>query len=294
MVTLRLPANLVESVRADVSSECRDWVAALPDVVGDLVSRWSLELGEPYQPGGQSAWVAPARDPAGRDLVLKVGRRHDEAADEAAGLRAWAGQSAVLVHDSYAWASTSALLLERCRPGTTLAVSLPEPEQDVVVASLLRQLWHASPDDNSFRSLQAMCDAWADEVWERLSVSPGALDPGLARAGMELFTSLPGTADRRVVLCTDLHAGNVLAAQRQPWLVIDPKPYVGDPTYDVLQHLLNCEERLTVDPVGLIRRMADLLELDAARLMLWLFARCVQESIGQPRLRRLASALAPA
>lgn len=294
MAMFRLPANLVESVRADVSSGRHDWVAALPDVVGDLVARWSLELGEPYQPGGQSAWVAPARDPAGRDLVLKVGWRHEEAADEADGLRAWAGQGAVLVHDSCAWASTSALLLERCRPGTTLAVSLPEPEQDVVVANLLRQLWSASPDDYSFRSLQAMCDAWAEQFSERLSASPGALDPGLARAGMELFTSLPGTADRRVLLCTDLHAGNVLAAQRQPWLVIDPKPYVGDPTYDALQHLLNCDERLTVDPLGLIRRMADLLELDEARLRLWVFARCVQESLDQPRLRRLASVLAPA
>lgn len=294
MAMFRLPANLVEGVRADVSSERRAWVAALPDVVGELVARWSLELGEPYQPGGQSAWVAPARDPAGRDLVLKVGWRHDEAADEADGLRAWAGRGAVLVHDSYAWASTSALLLERCRPGATLAVSLPESEQDVVVAGLLRQLWSASPDDSSFRSLQAMSDAWAKEFWARLSAAPGVLDPGLARAGMELFTSLPGTADRRVLLCTDLHAGNVLAAQRQPWLVIDPKPYVGDPTYDALQHLLNCDERLTVDPPGLIRRIAGLLELDEARLRLWLFARCVQESLDQPRLRRLASVLAPA
>lgn len=294
MAMFRLPANLVESLGADVSSDRRDWVAALPGVVGELVARWSLELGEPFQPGGQSAWVAPARDPAGRDLVLKVGWRHDEAADEAASLRAWAGQGAVLVHDSYAWASTSALLLERCRPGTTLAVSLAEPEQDVVVAGLLRQLWRASPADYSFRSLQDMCDAWAEQFWERFSASPGALDPGLARAGMELFTSLPGTADRRVFLCTDLHAGNVLAAQRRPWLVVDPKPYVGDPTYDALQHLLNCDERLTVDPPGLIRRMADLLELDEARLTLWLFARCVQESLDQPRLRCLASALAPA
>jgi streptomycin 6-kinase len=38
-------------------------------------------------------------------------------------------------------------------------------------------------------------------------------------------------------LCTRLHVGNVLAAEREPWLVIDPKPYVGDPTYDVLQHV---------------------------------------------------------
>lgn len=230
-VAMLRPANLVESVRADVSSGRRAWGAALPDVVGELVARWSLELGEPYQPGGQSAWVAPARDPGGRDLVLKVGWRHEEAADEAAGLRVWAGQGAVLVHDSYVWGSTSALLLERCRPGTTLAVSLPEPEQDVVVASLLRQLWSASPDEYPFRSLQAMCHAWCGEFSERLSADPGALDPGLARAGMELFTGLPGTADRRVLLCTDLHAGNVLAAQRQPWLVIDPNlTWVTPPT----------------------------------------------------------------
>ena len=103
--------------------------------------------------------MAPARDPAGRDLVLKVGRRHDEAAYVATGLRAWAGQGAVLGHASYTWASTSALLLERCRPGITLAVSLPQPEQDVVVASLLRQLWSASPDDYPFRSPQALCVA---------------------------------------------------------------------------------------------------------------------------------------
>ena len=47
-----------------------------------------------------------------------------------------------------------------------------------------------------------------------------------------------------MLLCTDLHAGNVLAAEREPWLVIDPKPDVGDPTYDVLQHLHNCYVRL--------------------------------------------------
>jgi streptomycin 6-kinase len=30
-----------------------------------------------------------------------------------------------------------------------------------------------------------------------------------------------------------------------------PKPYVGHPAYDVLQHMLNCEDRLAADPVGL-------------------------------------------
>lgn len=137
-----------------------------------------------------------------------------------------------------------------------------------------------------------MCDAWAAEFQQRLAGTPG-LNLRLAHVGIDLFRALPATADRQVLLCTDLHAGNILAAQREPWLVIDPKPYVGDPTYDVLQHLLNCEQRLLADPVGLARRMADLLDLDPDRLTRWLFARCVQESIDQPALREVAARLAP-
>lgn len=60
----------------------------------------------------------------------------------------------------------------------------------------------------------------------------------------------PAETPTQVLLCTDLHAGNVLAAEREPWLIIDPKPHVGDPTFDTLQHLLNCDERLRNDPVA--------------------------------------------
>ena len=107
-----------------------------------------------------------------------------------------------------------------------------------------------------------------------------------------MFRTLPGTSTRDVLLCTDLHAGNVLAAEREPWLVIDPKPYVGDPTYDALQHMLNCDRRLHADPRGLTRRIAELLELDAERLQLWLFARCVVESADWPGLADVATNLA--
>jgi len=85
----------------------------------------------------------------------------------------------------------------------------------------------------------------------------------------------------------------VLAAQREPWLVIDPKPYLGDPTYDVLQHMLNCPDRLVADPSGFADRMAALLELEANRLRHWLFARCVLESLDRPFLGAVAAALAP-
>jgi streptomycin 6-kinase len=75
--------------------------------------------------------------------------------------------------------------------------------------------------------------------------------------------------------------------------VIDPKPYVGDPHYDALQHMLNVDERLHADPDGLVQRMADLLDLDTERLRLWLFARCVQESPNDPDLLAVARRLTP-
>jgi streptomycin 6-kinase len=265
------------------------WVDALPETVSALAGRWGLRLGSPYEPGGNASWVTPAMDPAGRPCVLKVGWVHDEARDEAAGLRAWAGHGAVEVYRVETSAPTFAMLLERCEPGTTLRAAATGGEQDEIVAGLLRRLWAATaPVGHPFRSLASMCAGWADRY-----EAPARLDPGLVRAGLELFRELPATADTTVLLATDLHAGNVLAARREPWLMIDPKPYLGDPAYDVLQHLINNTDRLAADPAGLARRMAGLTGTDPDRVTAWLFARAVQQSPSWPELVPVAVALAP-
>ncbi len=270
-------------------------MGALPEIVADLSCRWSLQVGRPYQPGGCASWVAPALDDAGAHVVLKVGWRDADAEHEADGLRSWRGEGAVRLIDALLLEDSSALLLERCEPGTALSDVLPALDQDVVVAGLLRRLWIEPSPGHPFRTLSSMCDRWAQEFEHRHAASdPGLrLDPGLARAGIELFRALPRTADRTVLLYTDLHPENVLAAQREPWLAIDPKPYVGDPTYDALQHMLNHPDRLTADPTGFVSRLAKLLDLDPSRLRDWLFARSVQESIDAPNLREVAIALRP-
>jgi streptomycin 6-kinase len=292
-----LPGNLVAAAEAgdDPGSARHTWMADLPLIVEELAERWSLVVGRPFQPGGVASWVAPARNDAGDHLVLKVGWRHDEALHEADGLLVWDGNGAVRLFDALMAGETSALLLEACEPGTSLSRVLPAAEQDAVVAGLLRRLWVDPPAGHPFRTLQSMCDWWADEFEEKyVAASRGPrLDPGLARAGIELFRSLPATAERSVLLCTDLHPENVLAAQREPWLAIDPKPYLGDPTYDPLQHMLNADDRLVADAAGFTRRMGELLDLDVERLRLWVFARCVQESIDQPHLRSVVVDLAP-
>ena len=290
-MTFAVPALLRES--QGVSDEGRTWLGELPAAVAEVAARWSLQVGKPFAPGGQTAWVAPAYDRTGRDLVLKVGRAHEEAEHEAPGLLAWRGRGAVEVHASARLPGTVALLLERCRPGVPLGQALGEPEQDVIVTRLLVRL-HTAPVQGPFRPLQAMCDLWAAGFRRRLAgAPPGTLDPGQARDAAELFAALPRTADRQVLLCTDLHAGNVLSAEREPWLVIDPKPYVGDPCYDVLQHALNCPQRLVADPVGLAHRLAALAGLDADRVRRWLFARCTIDALEHPHLADAARVLAP-
>ncbi len=289
MGALMIPRNL--AVAAARESRM-GWLGTLPATAGDMARRWDLDLGEPFQPGGATAWVAPATTVDGNERVLKLAWPHPEGACEADGLRLWAGNGAVFLHAAADLGHTLALLLERCHPANPLSEE-PEPEQDAVIAALLRRLWMQPPPDSRLRPLQQMCEQWADEFEEKTAATGSPLDPGLARAGIELFRRLPADADRRVVLCTDLHAGNVLAAEREPWLVIDPKPHVGDPSYDVLQHMLNCPARLHSDPLRLTGRMADLTGLDPERIRLWLFARCVQESPAWPSLADVARHVAP-
>lgn len=292
-----IPRTLAEYAADPDNDHWRGWIARLPAFVAKLTERWSLQLGAPYEPGGMCSWVAPVRNASGDELVLKLGIRHYEAEHEIDGLRFWDGDGAARLHDSFVTDDTAVLLLERCVPGNSLKQTLPEPEQDEVIAGLLRRLHREPPPGHPFRPLQSMCDEWGAEFAEDAERYPDKIDAGLVRAGLEIFRSYSATVDRHVLLCTDLHGDNVLAAAREPWLVIDPKPYVGDPAYDAVQHILNCPERLEADPLGFGQRMADLMGLEKERVQMWLFARCVQESYNNEswtqKLASIAQRLAP-
>jgi streptomycin 6-kinase len=231
-----------------------------------------MTLGSPFV--GQEvscAWVAPVTLANGMVAILKLGMPHMEGEQELLGLRFWNGDPTV--HLLEADHELGAMLIERCEPGTALR-ALPESEQDLVIASLLRRLWRLPSAPHPFRPLSALTDYWSDETLAAIGQWP---DTGLIREGLRLLAELARTAPGEVLLATDLHAGNVLRSERQPWLVIDPKPFVGDPAYDATQHLFNCDARLRRDPDGTICRIADLLDVDRERVRLWMFARAAAE-----------------
>jgi streptomycin 6-kinase len=165
-------------------------------------------------------------------------------------------------------------LLERCEPGTPLE-SLDDDEVTEIGTSLLRRLWRVVAAPELFPMLGDVTARWAELVRARFDRYRPPFDHGLVEHGAALLEALPTTASRDVLLHVDFHPGNVLAAHREPWLTIDPKPMLGDPAFDVAQLLRHG------DPRGraLEQRLAVLavrLDLPAERVAAWAVARNVE------------------
>ncbi len=73
MAAFPVPRYLAETATREPA--VREWLGSIPDIVASLAARWSLTVGEPFQPGGQCSWTAPATDGSGQSVVLKVAFR---------------------------------------------------------------------------------------------------------------------------------------------------------------------------------------------------------------------------
>lgn len=189
---LPIPQGLAEYAAEPDNDEWREWIAALPDLLAEASRRWSLTVGQPYEPGGMCSWVAPAENGDGAALALKLGTRHYEAEHEIEGLHFWDGDGAIRLYDFFKTETTCVLLMERCEPGHSLKKSHPEPEQDEVIAGLLQRLHREPPPGHPFRSLQSMCDEWGSEFARNAERFPEKVAAGLVQVGLEIFRSYAG------------------------------------------------------------------------------------------------------
>jgi streptomycin 6-kinase len=250
------------------------WRGRAPDVAAEVAARLGLELGAPFAARAFS-YVAPAVRADGTPAVLKLSFPEAESEHEAAALSHWDGEGAALLlaHDP----ERRALLVERCVPGGQLWGVADEEVANAAAAAVLRTLWRPPPERHAFRLLAGEARRWATEVpvrWERHGrpFDRALLDRAVGWIGELLATpDDPGP----VVLHQDLHGGNVLRAQRRPWLAIDPKPLVGDRAFDAASLLRDRRPELAEEPhpVRRMRRrldqLAEGLELDRERMRRW-------------------------
>jgi streptomycin 6-kinase len=248
------------------------WRTEAPALAAALCRDWQLRI-DGSAMAGQTASVVPVRTTTGEPAALKVGWPHWEAEHEHLALRTWAGNGTVrlLRADPRRWA----MLLERAEPGHDLS-QVPVREACEVVAALYPRLHR--PAIPQLTRLSAHAARWTTSLAELrdLDVVPRRF-VDQARSLARGFAEDPATDG--TLLHTDLHYANVLAAQREPWLVIDPKPMSGDPAYEVAPMLWNRWDEAVADndPRGAtLDRMFTLVDgagLDEDRVRAWVVVR---------------------
>lgn len=238
----------------------------------EVAREWGVPLGDRIV-AGRFSFVAFAGD----DAVLKVVPVEDDEADhEADALALLAGEGAVrlLRHDP----ARRAILVERARPGFD-ASGLSEYEAMRVAVGAAKRFWRPAARGHPFR--------WIGDHVPRWLASAG--DHYLVRQAKEIYASME-PSDTTLVH-GDFHHHNLLS-HGDRWVVIDPKPMVGEPEFDVPTLLWNPIGHLpTKESVeGWIAAFADA-GLDANLLRKWAIVRGTYQ--GLPLSRGLTAETSP-
>lgn len=201
------------------------WLSALPRIVDDVLGHWGCVPDGRVMHGGVGI-IVPVRRGTGETAVLKVSFPHPGNVHEPDAFAAWGGRGAVLLHERAD--ERYAMLLERARP-STLAEIEDGDEVVTVAGRLSRRL--AVPAPPGLPRLRERADAWEEQLRKDAGELPHALPRQVVDAAVATVREL-GRVQPDLLIHGDLHARNILRADREPWLAVDPKGYAGDPAYD--------------------------------------------------------------
>jgi streptomycin 6-kinase len=235
-----------------------EWLERLPRLAAECAEAWGLELGAPFEPAHISL-VVPVGQRDGSEAVLKLNFPEPESENEADALAFWDGRGAVrlLARDD----DRRALLLERCRPGSSLWEVSAEDEANEIAAGVLARLWRGEAPEDPFRRLETEALRWADELPLRWEATGRPFERSLVDRAVGFLRDAVASPGEPTLVHQDLHGGNILRAQQDSWLAIDPKPLAGEREFDTASLLRDRRNELIGDlhPERRVRRRLDLL-----------------------------------
>lgn len=248
----------------------RAWLQRAPVLIEECLSRWRLKPGTPY-PNSAVSVVIPVVRSNGEVAVLKVQFPHRESANESDALRLWDGNGAICLLDYSE--DLNALLVERCHPGTPLSTQDPDIALSVL-ASLMERTW--LPDPEGFTCLAEEAALWISHLKDKLSEGGISYERRLAELAVETIEVLVDSDQREVLVHQDLHGENVLSAEREPWLIIDPKPLRAEPAFGLAPVINSYEFGHSRQQVHRrVNVMVDAMGVDRDRAVGWAFARTI-------------------
>lgn len=253
-----LPANLIQNLTAAFGRDATgDWLARLPRLLDEAALHWDLELG-PAVDGLSYNYVCsashrPAKSPNGKrsgvkpkgDFILKIGIPNPELTSEMECLRVLGkllakhprGAICPIVHILESDSADGILLLERLRPGETLAAITDDDRATKIAADVMSRLWIPEPEQHNFITLKG----WFDELKKlrpRFHGGTGPFPVKLVETVEALLPDLFREDAPLYLIHGDCHHYNILSHGNE-WRVIDPKGVIGAREYEVAPFMLN-------------------------------------------------------
>lgn len=257
----------------------RAWVRALPAVAAALREEWDLRPDGAVRTG-EAGVVAPVRRADGTPAALKLQMPSVQTRAADLALTYWNGRGMVRLLASDP--DRGAMLLERLHGDRSLEHLDDDDAAVRVVGGLLTRL-HSVPAPDGLPRLGEVTAEMRAGAPAAMRVLDGHDRSRLDRWVRRVAEVEAERGDR--LLHWDLHYGNVLAADREPWLAIDPEPLIGDAGFDLWPALdsgWSADDTVT-DASRIVRRrfeiLTDMLDLDRELAAAWTAARLLQNAL---------------
>ncbi|MFC8595827.1 aminoglycoside phosphotransferase family protein [Streptomyces atroolivaceus] len=257
-----------------------EWLGQLPELTDGALSAHSVSLDRVCAPGGRSSIVLLVHRTDGTPGVLKIAPPGASPALERAALAHWNGWGAVeLLAAPDAAVPEEALLLERLHHEVSLR-SLPEAKALLEAAGTVRRLWVDPPAGHPFETV-AERTARQVEPMRLAAARDPELEP-LVSAALAAREELVQESPELFLLHGNFRQSKVLSGERAPWLAVGPEPLTGERAYDLARLVRDRVEDLIASPGGAatarrrVKKLAESLEVDQARLRGWTLFRAVE------------------
>ena len=223
-----IPENFANFMLKLFGDTGQTWLERLPTILTSCEERWNMAIGSPV--GNLSFnYVAPAMLADGTEVIVKTGLT-DEFPAQPEALQHFAGHGMVRLLDYDQ--QNAIMLLERLKPGISLR-SIEDDEAAIAAAiEVMRKLRRPlEPGHYPFPTVSDWGKGFA-RLRKQFGGGIGPCPPAIFDIGERLYTELCESMTEHVLLHGDLHQDNILSAEREPWLAVDPKGVIGEPAYE--------------------------------------------------------------
>jgi streptomycin 6-kinase len=282
--TYIIPENFRKTIREVFPDTGERWLAQLPGLLAGLEERWSIRIDAPFPLSYNYvalATCAGGANPAGTTVVLKAGHPNPELTSEMTALRLFAGRG--IAHLLECDLELGVMLLEHIRPGVPLAELEDDDTATRIAAKVMRQLWLDAPADPDHMLRTAA--GWGrgfQRLRQEFGGGTGPFPPHLVEQAERLYADLLASSGPMRLLHGDLHHWNILSAERQPWLALDPKGLIGEAEYEVGALTRNRWPGSSPGKTALRRQanrrldiFAEVLGFDRQRMLQWCMAQAM-------------------